>query len=373
MIFTPENSVVARDWIVEQMKKKASFFIRGAGSRLPPAHLLPKTGLCTEKLNKVKFFHPEDMVISVEAGMRFEQMSRILARENMCLPVSPWYPEATIGGMIAANDFGPERMMGGGARDHIIGIEYINGSGHLVKAGGRVVKNVTGYDLSRMMIGSMGGLGLITTVNFRVLPQPANPRMLTIETSDTRWVAGLEKLHLQHVPLDLVQATCRSGTWKVSFGISGKEARQERLIDELGAVFGKEIENSVGQYQPYQAIFNTDIDEARTKQHLHGCFSIKTLLNAPRLEALAQMGERLICHPISGDFHLFESAEKGPLITHAKALFQDSEGYLVQVVIAEKNNEPVIYPKPGEWGLIKKLQEMSDPAGVFKPDFGQLC
>ena len=115
------------------------------------------------------------MVVGVEAGMSIRTLQKMLGERNMLLPVNPWYSDSCVGSVAACNDFGPNRLFMGGLRDYIIGIEYINGKGEIVTAGGKVVKNVSGYDLTRMMLGSQGGLGVITALNFKVLPHPVDP------------------------------------------------------------------------------------------------------------------------------------------------------------------------------------------------------
>ena len=112
---------------------------------------------------------------------------KMLEEKNMLLPVNPWYTNSCIGSVAACNDFGPNRMFMGGFRDYIIGIEYINGKGEIVSAGGKVVKNVSGYDLTRMMLGSQGGLGVITALNFKVLPNPIDPHGMFAIFKNEEW------------------------------------------------------------------------------------------------------------------------------------------------------------------------------------------
>ena len=90
----------------------------------------------------------------MEAGQTAIEIQKLLAQKKMQLSINPWYPHSTLGGMVSTNISGPNRMNMGGLRDSLIGIEYFNGLGEQVKAGGKVVKNVTGYDLTRMMIGN---------------------------------------------------------------------------------------------------------------------------------------------------------------------------------------------------------------------------
>lgn len=128
----------------------------------------------TEGLNRIIDYPARDMTITVEAGMRIETLQEHLAEENQSLPIDiPQGHRATIGGAIAANVFGPSRYGCGTFRDYLLGISAIDGRGRLFTAGGRVVKNVAGYDLCKLMIGSLGTLGIITQVTLKLTPNPA--------------------------------------------------------------------------------------------------------------------------------------------------------------------------------------------------------
>ena len=159
----------------------------------------------------------------------------------MHLAINPWHPESTLGGMVSANISGPNRMNMGGLRDSLIGIEYINAKGERVKAGGKVVKNVTGYDLTRMMIGHLGGLGLITSVNFKVQPFVIEPHAVFVETGIQDWQNLVESLQIKRIPLDWVQAVSASPEGQsilLGAGFSGNAERRERIAKEVQEVFG---------------------------------------------------------------------------------------------------------------------------------------
>ena len=147
------------------------------------------------------------MVVGIEAGMRISNLQKMLGEKGMLLPVNHWYSHSCVGSIVACNDFGPNRMFLGGLRDYIIGIEYINGKGEIVTAGGKVVKNVSGYDLTRMMLGSKGGLGVITSVNFKVVPKPVEPHSIFGNYQNEEWLLKVKNLFKQRLPLDWIQAS----------------------------------------------------------------------------------------------------------------------------------------------------------------------
>ena len=124
-----------------------------------------------DKLNRVIDFPARDMTITVEAGIRMAELARILKAENQRLPIDvPQAEQATLGGVIATNWSGSRRFGCGTMRDYVIGISAIDASGREFKAGGRVVKNVAGYDLCKLLIGSRGTLAIITQVTLKLRP-----------------------------------------------------------------------------------------------------------------------------------------------------------------------------------------------------------
>jgi glycolate oxidase FAD binding subunit len=128
-------------------------------------------------INQVFHYDPADLTVSVGAGMPLAKLNATLREHNQFLPLLvPYYSQTTIGGTVASGVDSPLRQTYGTSRDFLLGAEFIDGTGALVKSGGRVVKNVTGYDLHKLLIGSLGSLAVITALNFRTFPAPANPR-----------------------------------------------------------------------------------------------------------------------------------------------------------------------------------------------------
>src|SRR5882672_8656319 len=128
-------------------------------------------------LNQIPHHDPGDLTVSAEAGIPLAKLNSVLSEHKQFLPLLvPWYSLSTIGGTIASGIDSPLRQFYGTARDFLIGAEFVDGSGHLCKSGGRVVKNVTGYDLHKLLIGSLGTLAVITRLNFRTFPSPIASR-----------------------------------------------------------------------------------------------------------------------------------------------------------------------------------------------------
>ena len=137
--------------------------------------------LALTRLDRVISYDPGDLTLSVEAGISLRKLADILAERRQFLPLAvPFFGRTTIGGTIASGVDSPLRQFYGTARDYILGIEFVTGDGTIAKSGGRVVKNVTGFDLHKLMVGSLGTLGVLTKVNFRTFPLPLGTRAFVV-------------------------------------------------------------------------------------------------------------------------------------------------------------------------------------------------
>lgn len=179
---------------------------RGSGTKMdlgnPPRDL--DLIVSTARMNEVIEHTPGDQVVRVQAGLKLQDLQEQLASADQMLGIDP--PEtragATVGGIVAANSSGPRRYSYGTVRDLIIGITVVLPDGTIAKAGGKVVKNVAGYDLSKLFTGSLGTLGVIATCNFRLHPKPEASRTVAVEMSDTLSAgqAAQAIVHAQLVP-----------------------------------------------------------------------------------------------------------------------------------------------------------------------------
>src|SRR5499425_3061426 len=140
-------------------------------------------------LSGVTLYEPEELVLSAKAGTALHEIEALVAEKRQELAFEPMdygpllggdAEAATIGGVIAANSSGPRRIKSGAARDHFLGFSAISGRGETFKSGGRVVKNVTGYDLCKLMAGSWGTLAAMTEVTVKVLPRPETEATVTV-------------------------------------------------------------------------------------------------------------------------------------------------------------------------------------------------
>jgi len=145
------------------------------GIGMPPSRYNIALDITT--LNRIAHYDPGDLTLGVDAGMPLAKLNAALFEHNQFLPLLvPWYSRSTIGGTIASGIDSPLRQFYGTTRDFLIGAEFADGTGKLCKSGGRVVKNVSGYDLHKLLIGSLGTLAIITRLNFRTFPSPLASR-----------------------------------------------------------------------------------------------------------------------------------------------------------------------------------------------------
>ncbi len=146
------------------------------GMGMPPRQY--DLALDVTRMDRVVAYDPGDLTLGVEPGVTMRRLAGVLAEHGQFLPLTaPFMSKATIGGTIASGVDTPLRQFYGTPRDYVLGIEFVTGEGQRAKGGGRVVKNVAGYDLHKLMIGALGTLGILTTINFRTFPLPAAPRI----------------------------------------------------------------------------------------------------------------------------------------------------------------------------------------------------
>ncbi len=394
---TPSSIDEAQAWVRARLTAQQPFAIRGHHRRFHPQGATPpEAELSLSALTATNFFDPDDMVVGVEAGMTVQALQTLLGERNMLLPVNPWFPDSSIGGLLASNDIGPNRMNMGGLRDCIIGIEYLNGEGERVHAGGTVVKNVTGYDLNRMMIGSLGGLGVITSANFKVMPRPVAPHALYGRFSDSSWLHHVGDLHRARLPLDWVQAlspaTSGSSEWGLGIGFSGNADRRQRLQQEIQSRFPAPLQLLAdGETDPdFPVLPGTDRHTgwvaslrkhwALPDGHLHVMLLLPTAeaLNPMHLTSLPQEGLHVVAHPIGADLHFFlKASEPGAqrqLLAALKSVARRVQGQLVwgsahpdltYTDLEERAQAP-------GYSLAKRLKQHLDPSGVFHAPFYEL-
>ena len=209
--------------------------IRGGGTKDFWGLALQGEVLDTRVLRGILSYEPSELVVTVRAGTPLAELEAALAEQGQCLPFEPPHfartaaDGATVGGMVAAGLSGPARASVGAVRDYLLGVTLLNGRAELLTFGGQAMKNVAGYDVSRLMAGAWGTLGLLTEVSLKVLPVP--PGEATLRFDDCNQADALRKLHAwggQPLPLN---ASC----W-VNDGTAGAGTLYVRLRGAVAAV-----------------------------------------------------------------------------------------------------------------------------------------
>lgn len=192
-MLTPATETEAAEIIREHAARKQPLAIRGGGTRAGFGNaVIAESILSSATLTGIIAYNPAEMVITAHAGTPVAEIEATLAENGQGMAFEPMDHRGamgisgtpTIGGLFAVNSSGPRRFTSGAARDHLLGVRFVNGTGEIVKAGGRVMKNVTGLDLVKLLAGSYGTLGFLTEVTFKVLP--------TAKMAETVVISGLE-------------------------------------------------------------------------------------------------------------------------------------------------------------------------------------
>lgn len=210
--------------------------IRGGGSK--DFYGEPAQGelLDTRGLAGVRSYEPSELVVTVGAGTPLAQLESLLAGQGQCLPFEPPHfgGGATVGGMVAAGLSGPARASAGAVRDFVLGLSIVNGQGELLSFGGQVMKNVAGYDVSRLMAGALGTLGLIVEVSLKVLPRAPAEATLKLELPQAEALRRLNAWGGQPLPLNASCWVDDGGVPTLYLRLRGAHAAVEAACRALG-------------------------------------------------------------------------------------------------------------------------------------------
>lgn len=199
------QTITAR--VREAAASKTALRIRGGGSKDFYGQSLQGEILDTRPLSGIVSYEPSELVVTVRAGTPLAELEAALAGRNQYLPFEPPHfgPGATVGGMVASGLSGPARASVGAVRDYLLGVTLLNGRAELLVFGGQVMKNVAGYDVSRLMAGSLGTLGALVEVSLKLLPRAVAESTLLFELSEAQALTQLNRWAAQPLP---VNASC---------------------------------------------------------------------------------------------------------------------------------------------------------------------
>jgi FAD/FMN-containing dehydrogenase len=191
------NSLYAS--VAPHSAEEAAAFLAGctaAGRRVRIASQLPTRSTCdvervanslyisTRELRGIHAFAPDDLYVTVGAGTPLAELAEFLAEHGFQAPLAAPWPDATVGGLLATNLNPPQRMRYGGWRDNVLAVKAALPDGRVIRAGRPVVKNVAGYDLAKLFVGSQGSLGVMTEVTLKLTPLPRTQQTITVTVAD---------------------------------------------------------------------------------------------------------------------------------------------------------------------------------------------
>lgn len=332
----------------------------------------------TARLNRLVEHAVGDLTVTAEAGMKFADIQAILAKEGQFLALDPAYPElATLGGIVATADAGSLRQRYGGVRDMLLGLSFVRFDGQIAKAGGRVVKNVAGYDLMKLFTGSYGTLGIISQVTFRVYPIPdASQTVVLMGTADN--IAQAAKILLASAltptAIDLVSSGFGIGEGmalvtrfqSVEASVKEQSARLLEVGQHLGlkgSTYARNDESNLWQKlreQMHGAAINGGIS---CKIGVLPTAAIATLYLLDDISAIA------LIHAGSGLGMLRLDNIDKEVVERVRSHCQSHGGFLTVL------DAPVSFKQEIDaWGysgnaldLMRKIKQQFDPEGIFSP------
>ncbi len=335
--------------ILSALETGSQLQIQGGGSKHFLGHISKSTPLQVSAHQGIISYDPVELVVTARAGTRLSELENTLAEQNQMLPFEPPHfgPLATLGGTIACGLAGPSRSFSGSARDYVLGVKMINGKGEILNFGGQVMKNVAGYDCSRLMAGAMGTLGVLLEVSLKVLPKPAAEITLVQSKTPEQAIDAMNHWSGKSLPLS---AGCYVNG-QLYLRLNGAKT----AVDGAHKVIGGELLND-------SAEFWTSI-----KEHQHTFFQ-STLplwrLSVPaKTPVLTLSGENLI-----------------DWCGAQRWLFSDHDADHIRKDISELGGHATLFRRQSElmadtyqlpdtniMQLHQRLKLAFDPAGIFNP------
>ncbi|HEX2741163.1 MAG TPA: FAD-binding oxidoreductase [Rubrobacter sp.] len=347
---------------------------RGGGTKLdlgaPPREL--DLILSTARMNEIIEHVPGDQIVRTQSGLKLAALQEKLAGANQMLAIDPPEKDATVGGVVAANSSGPRRYKYGTVRDLIIGITVVLADGTVAKAGGKVVKNVAGYDLSKLFTGSFGTLGVIADANFRLHPRPESARTVAVEVETTQAArdAAQAIVHSQ------VEATAVELHWSdeaklvtvllesIPGGIDAKEEAASFLLKGFGEVRTVEDEDSLGH-----DITGDEVEIKIGAPPAELASVLDSLLDAAERKDVTA---RITGHAGTGVTYAFLSGEEDAIVEvveEVREIRTRSGGSVVvrRAPASFKNRVDVWGPAGDYLGLTRRVKEKFDPGYFMNP------
>jgi glycolate oxidase FAD binding subunit len=306
------------------------------------------------RLDTVVEFEPADLTISCQTGITLGRLRSATAEAGLRVPFDPSLPDsATVGGVLAANISGPARMSLGGPRDFTIGMRVVTADGLITRAGGKVVKNVAGYDLCKLYIGSLASLGVIAEATFKTTPLPIAKETLTFAFADpaTAYTAA-NTAYDRGLSVESAVVSLHNGVWLLTADLAGTSAAIERSAHEMRLICGAPTEPPP---PPTDATIVARFTGLPTR--LPALLESLTAANPDaRLDSYPTLG---VCR-ISTD-----AADPSDFIATATEF--DASLTFERLPSNLKANIDVFSPTPSALSLMRNIKREFDPNGILSP------
>lgn len=392
LVVVPANANEVGELVRKAAEQKSAVFPVGGRTMLGIGHPPGREGVVIDlhNLSRVIDYPARDMTITVEAGVTLAQLQAILAAEGQRLPVDVSLPEsATLGGAMAVNVSGPRRFGFGTLRDYVIGITTINDEGNATKAGGRVVKNVAGYDLCKLHIGALGTLGIITQATLKLKPIPEESALVMVACPLSKLAKLLDTIHASRsrpTCVDVLNERAAADLphkhadgWQILIGYEDSNVsvrwQLQQLIREMHAVGCHGLHALVGRPAEPVWTFLRDFPlradamltfKANMLPHATAdfCAVVDGLDRTACLQAHA--GNGLVIGHLAGDL----TAERaGSILKEMQRSAKAAHGNVIvtQCPPAWKASLPIWGLPRGDLALMRTVREKLDPRGIFNP------
>lgn len=360
----------------------------GNASKINWGGLAPNVDLIvsTQRLNKLIQHAVGDLTVTVEAGIKFADVQATLAQSGQFIALDPCNPEiATIGGIVATADTGSLRQRYGSVRDQLLGITFVRADGKIAKAGGRVVKNVAGYDLMKLFTGSYGTLGAIASVTFRVYPLPAASATVIVSGEQralTQLLTSVRASALTPTMADLLstQLVARMGVGEgLGFiarfqSLAASVERQSTALSQLGQQVGLQTaiytaDDEVNLWQKLQQL----IRSTTTKEQIFckiGVLPASAVATMIQIDAIAPESGMSLIHSGSGLGLLRFDGEVSPqVILQMRSLCESQSGFLsVLTAPASLKQQLDVWGYSGNAiDVMRRIKAQFDPKNIFSP------
>ncbi|MBS0506943.1 MAG: glycolate oxidase subunit GlcE [Proteobacteria bacterium] len=283
------------DRVRDSAERRAPLRICGGGTKDfhgPGAPRHAGEPLDMRPLAGIVSYEPSELVVTALAGTPLAELEALLAAHGQCLPFEPprFAPGGTVGGMVAAGLSGPARASVGALRDYVLGVEIINGRGELLRFGGQVMKNVAGYDVSRLMAGSWGQLGVITEVSLKVLPVAPAEATLRFDCGEAEALTMLHMWGGQPLPLNASCWVQEGGRGQLYVRLRGARA----AVDAACRSMGGEPQHAPSVAGDWQACRDQRLPWFTARQADHALWRLSLPQTAPALRLPAGVAPPLI-------------------------------------------------------------------------------